>query len=91
MKVTADKVVCVGLKENKSVDVTGTGCRAIDPIKTALSHANRTSHTFRALKGRDNHLYAYASWNYRVVRVAAHQVDDNTMRVAYTRVEYGGP
>ena len=77
--------------EQKSIQVIGEGCREIDSQAAQLSAKGKTTRTFRALKGKDNTVYAYAQWNYRVVRVGAREVDANTMHVWYHRVEYGGP
>ena len=76
-------------RENRSIELIGQGCREVDPHTATLSTGS--IRTFRALLGKDGQPYAYASWNYRRVRVGAREVDHNTMRVAYTRAEGGGP
>lgn len=76
--------------ENRSIEVTGAGCREIDPLTATFPTGVENSTTFRALVGRDDKPYAYAYWNYRRVRIGAREVDGSTMRVSYTRVEYGG-
>lgn len=77
--------------EQKSIQVIGEGCREIDSQAAQLSAKDKTTRTFRSLKGRDNTVYAYAQWNYRKVRVGAREVEDGTMHVWYHRVEFGGP
>lgn len=75
--------------ENRSIEVIGTGCHEIDPLTLTFPTGVEKSRTFRALVGKDDKPYAYAYWNYRRVRIGAREVDGNTMRVSYTRVEYG--
>ena len=65
------------------------GCHEIDPLTVTLPTEIEKSMTFRSLVGKDDKLYAYAYWNYRRVRIGAREVDGNTMRVSWSRVEYG--
>lgn len=69
----------------------GEGCSEVDPLVAPLSNKAQKTRTFRSLVGKDNEPYAYAHWNYRVVRVGAREIDENTMRIWYHRVEHGGP
>ena len=84
-------VVVEPKSDDRSIEVTGEGCREIDSQAAPLATQGQTTRTFRSLVDKDKTVYAYAQWNYRMVRVGAREVDENTMHVWYQRVEYGGP
>lgn len=50
--------------------------------------------SFRALVGKNKKTFGYAYWNpsNKTYRLGAGEIDGNTMRIWYTKIEYkGGP